>query len=214
MPAKSRAVCFVVLPLLAATLAVADDPRVGIDRCAALPSEEARIACLESLVREMAGTAAPAAEAVGAGAAAAATAPPESTPADVAGSSPERVPADVAGSPREEAVDPVSASEPTTSGERVLPELGAEQVAVRQPDEEEPKVQAMVIRHREVGYQKLQVELDNGQIWQQTEGDRLRVIRRLRDADQFVVELWGTKSGGYRLRIPSEEITLRVRRIR
>lgn len=202
MPAKFRPVCLGVLPLIAATVAVADDPRLGIDRCAALSSEEARIACLEDLVKEMAGTAAPAAEDRGIGAPAAATPPPE------------HVPADVAAPPPKDAADPVGASEPTTSGETTAAELGAEQVAVRQPDEEELKVQATVVSHREVGYRKLQVELDNGQVWQQTDGDRLRVIRRLRDADQFAVELWGTKSGGYRLRIPSKEITLRVRRIR
>lgn len=98
--------------------------------------------------------------------------------------------------------------------DRAAAELGAEQVAVRESrDDETLVVQAMVISHREVGYQKLRVELDNGQIWQQTNGDRQRVLRKLRNSPQFDVELWGTKTGGYRMHIPSQNLTIRVERL-
>jgi|GEM_PF-761720 len=93
-------------------------------------------------------------------------------------------------------------------------ELGAEQVALLRGEKQEvPRVTAMVIEHSEVGYQKVRVRLDNGQVWQQTDGDRVRVIRKLRDDPTFAVELWQTKSGGYRMHIPSKNITLRVRRL-
>jgi hypothetical protein len=93
-------------------------------------------------------------------------------------------------------------------------ELGAEQVALLRGEKQEvPRVTAMVIEHSEVGYQKVRVRLDNGQVWQQTDGDRVRVIRKLRNDPTFAVELWQTSSGGYRMRIPSKNIILRVRRL-
>lgn len=93
-------------------------------------------------------------------------------------------------------------------------ELGAEQVALlRGEKQEHPRVIAMVIEHSEVGYQKVRVRLDNGQVWQQTDGDRIRVIRKLRNDPTFAVELWQTSSGGYRMRIPSKNVILRVKRL-
>jgi hypothetical protein len=105
-----------------------------------------------------------------------------------------------------------SATEETI--EEPVRELGVEQVAMRKGNTPElPRIKAVVVSHSEVGYQKLRVWLDNGQIWQQTDGDRIRVIRKVRNDPTFEVEFWETKSGGYRMHIPSKNTTLRMRRL-
>lgn len=70
-----------------------------------------------------------------------------------------------------------------------------------------------MVDFRFVGYRRLMVQLENGQIWRQIDGDRTSVERGLRDAGSFEVEMWATGLGGYRMRILPLEKTIRVERL-
>lgn len=113
-------------------------------------------------------------------------------------------------------------AEPGPAAEQVAPDrlgdepvLGAEQVRPGQSgDAEEPRVRATVVDFRFVGYRRLMVELDNGQVWRQIDGDRTSVERGLRNTETFDVDMWGTKLGGYRMHILPLGRTLRVERLR
>jgi len=208
----------IVLPILLlalswdASLAAANET---IEQCAALASQDEQIQCLEAAVLKLSGeTAAP--EVV----------VEEPMPQAEVVASPEPVP-EPAPMPVETIVvesdsqptPPVSEAIVATDMPKEAPaagvdELGAEQVAVLKGETvETPRTTAIVTRHAEVGYQKVRVWLDNGQIWQQTDGDRVRAIRKLRNDPTFAVELWKTRSGGYRMYIPSKNLTLRVKRL-
>jgi hypothetical protein len=95
------------------------------------------------------------------------------------------------------------------------PELGAEQVA-RQNDVEEEQVtiNASIVEHTLVGTGRLRLTLDNGQVWQQTGDDDDRVARRIRGQTDIAIEMWQSRSGGYRMHLLEADRTLRVRRIR
>jgi hypothetical protein len=95
-------------------------------------------------------------------------------------------------------------------------ELGEEQVATKRAssDEDEKVVNATVVDFRFVGYRRLLVQLDNGQVWRQIDGDRTTVQAGLRNKSSFPVELWGAPLGGYRMRITSLNTTIRVERIK
>lgn len=216
--------------LLAGTLCRADvEERIA--HCAEEPSAAARIACLEEELRELAG-------------AAPATAKPgdarESRPAaaSVAAEHAEiptapEAPEAAIGSPAGTQRDPVTASPPVaadipasggTAPAGAVPaprpgnapaaeiELGAEQVD--EHEEETPAVRATVVDFRFVGYRRLLAQLDNGQVWQQIEGDRVSVQRGLRGEESFEVEMWATRLGGYRMRIVALDRTIRVERLR
>ena len=94
-------------------------------------------------------------------------------------------------------------------------ELGAEQVAKREDiDKEQVRVSASIVQHQLVGTGRLRLTLDNGQVWQQTGDDDDRIARRLRGREQIPVEMWQSRSGGYRMYLVDLDRTLRVRRIR
>jgi len=230
MPIKTR-ISSLVLLQLAAPYAFAQDAAIEMARCAATESESERIACLERVIRDMSGdTTQPAATEAKPLPSNDGTGTPDtqepgtatSRSTDNAADSGEPSPAAVImTAPEPQAADandvtPVNtATDTTQDGESELArELGAEQVAVRKGEKQEaPRVTVMVVSHAEVGYQKLRVQLDNGQVWQQTDGDRVRAITKLRNTPTFAVELWETRSGGYRMHIPELNMTLRVRRL-
>lgn len=91
--------------------------------------------------------------------------------------------------------------------------LGAEQLAVRAGvDRDTPNVEAMIVSSERVHPNRLQVVLDNGQIWRQIEGDTQIVT--LRNGDPVAVEMWSSGFGGFRMRMPGIGRTLKVERLR
>jgi len=93
-------------------------------------------------------------------------------------------------------------------------ELGAEQVA-RQNDveEEQVRINAKIVDHTLVGTGRLRLTLDNGQVWQQTGDDDDRIARKIRGQTDIDVEMWQSRSGGYRMLLVDIDRTLRVRRL-
>ncbi|MGH9897187.1 MAG: hypothetical protein ACREA0_35370, partial [bacterium] len=102
------------------------------------------------------------------------------------------------------------------AGASAIDELGLEQVTAqtRRKGDAEAAVSATVVAFDFVGYRRLRVQLDNGQIWRQTDGDRPDVTTGLRGARTFDVELWRTRLGGYRMRIEPLNQTIRVNRLK
>lgn len=69
-----------------------------------------------------------------------------------------------------------------------------------------------VAEYVEVPYRRLQVELENGQVWRQISGDTQRLRVDL-DRNQ-TVDIEESRIGGYRLRLNEMGRTIRVERIR
>lgn len=96
-------------------------------------------------------------------------------------------------------------------------ELGAEQAARRTSAPapqaaEEQRIIATVALAVRVHPNRLQVHLDNGQIWRQIQGDVQRVDLSSREA--VSAEIWRSGFGGYRMRLPEVRRVLKVERIR
>lgn len=172
----------------------------AIRRCAPL-TKDARIACLEEALRK----ADDAADAV-----------PHA--ADVVPANPESRPAPQEARAQPEREAAIASAPDDTAGTRagpVVDSLGAEQVADREPEnDEDNRFQAAVVAFDFVRYQRLRVQLDNGQVWRQVDGDRVDVTRELDVDSKFDVELWKTGLGGYRMRIVTLDRTLRVQRLK
>lgn len=93
--------------------------------------------------------------------------------------------------------------------------FGAEQL--EKPDSNrggEQILEATVTDFDFVGYHRLLVKLDNGQVWRQIQGDRTDVEWRLRDQTTFDVELWEAAFGGYRMRVMPVDRVIRVERVK
>ena len=203
-----------VLVTAAVRADVADNEEV-ITQCAAHAVKDERIACLETELRRIAGR-------VG---------NPAADPAGLPAPSSSDDPVKAADDARSQAAVPVEVSPPGVSATAAPPaattraadgqaveknELGSEQIARHSeaaPDAKRP-VGAIVVAFNVVGYRKLLVELDNGQIWRQTNGDRADVAWDLRDERTFDVELRRSGLGGYRMYIAPIDRTIRVERVR
>ena len=197
----------------------------AIARCATYAVKDARIACLEGELRRGAdnnGTGAP--HTVSATPVEPAARRPETPP--VPPESPVRqaesplwppAPAE-AGNIDRLATSPAAATPPMPreSQRSGIDELGAEQVARRSENKAnaDAPVRASVVSVNFVGYERLVVELDNGQIWRQTNGDRANVARDLRNEQTFEVEMRRTGLGGYRMYLVPLEKTIRVERLK
>jgi hypothetical protein len=190
--------------LLEATPAWSQDTAANaVARCRAIADEANRIVCLERALL------AQPPEAVSA------VAPAEAPPAAAPG------PAPAAAEP------PLQASATTGGGETAVVSsssaeaeaFGAQSVANRQrragdpdaPEEVIPRMVAAVASVSEFGYRRLQVELDNGQVWRQTGADEPWDFVR-NDAPERV-EIWPSRLGGYRMAIADTRKVLRVERI-
>lgn len=181
----------ILLLLLASSAGHADGSAEElISRCATNPEKDQRIACLEDELRRLAADEVPVLSSA-----------PVPAPSAAANEGAPPLP------PKREEVE-----------ERQLraASLGAEQVERRGPSRSpaDSPVRATVVAVDEVGYRRLVVELDNGQVWRQTNGDRTNVIRALKDDDNFDVELRRTGMGGYRMYITPLDRTIRVERLR
>jgi hypothetical protein len=212
---RRRRRCIILLTALAVTAARAelDDIDDVIAQCARHEVKDERITCLESELRRIADRAETVAAERGALPRHAADedpvkAPEATTPQVVVSgeASPPAIP--------EATAPPAARTDESQAATRK--ELGSEQVARRneaRPDVE-GGVSATVVAFDVVGYRKLLLELDNGQIWRQTNGDRADVAWDLRDERNFDVELRRSGLGGYRMYLAPIDRTIRVERVK
>ena len=115
-------------------------------------------------------------------------------------------------------------SNPTAEVERVEKTLPTHTVAEVSKNQEAPKTKSVepevsrtfnrVVKHHFVGHRKLQVTLDNGQVWRQLDSDLQTLETRLPRGRDFDVEFKSSRSGGQRMRIENVRRTLRVKRLK
>lgn len=189
--------------LVASMTADASETEDIIAECARIASTGDRILCLESALRQLA----PAAE----GEAVAAL--PDLAPERAAAAVAETTATMPATAGKKGSVE-ASAPAPVASAGEEAPELGAEQVARQNDVEEETvRVSARIVDHELVGTGRLRLTLDNGQVWIQTGDDDDRIARKIRGETDIPVEMWQSRSGGYRMHLPGIDRTMRVRRL-
>ena len=188
----------------------------AIERCMQTDSDKDRIACLEATILAISkGREPPTAEAV---------AVEEATPAPVVETAPEAV-AEAPAEPipampevTEENVLEVAAAEAAALDIDDQTNIGQEQVNARTETREERQARLSearglnVAEFEYVGYRKLQVRLENGQIWRQIKGD-VQEIRISTDRNP-TVDITESSLGGYKLRLNEIKRTIRVQRIR
>ncbi len=97
--------------------------------------------------------------------------------------------------------------------------LGAEQVAARAPrkdrdSSENERSTFNVASTRTVPYKKLEVTLENGQVWIQSNGDSRDIYVPKRFRDSLTVEIYRASLGGYRMHLKEIKKTIRVRRLK
>ncbi|MFQ5548004.1 MAG: hypothetical protein ACE5FV_06930 [Woeseia sp.] len=108
------------------------------------------------------------------------------------------------------------AQEDTT--EAVESDIGVEQVEARTATREEliaglkTASGVRVVVYSEVPYRRLQVELENGQVWRQIKGDTQQI--RVDLGRNQTVDIAESSMGGYKLRLNEIRRTIRVERIR
>lgn len=203
----------------AAVLCIAAVPATAqeavIAACRALPTEAETSNCLADALRLATGQATLSADDLGVDASAQPAAPVVAAPAVAApvpaaadlGAPPEprrgfRLPF-IGGGERVEAAPAHVASTSAAAAE-----LGAQQVSA---SDAAPRVLATVVASEVVGYKQLQVELDNGQVWRQTQSDD-RPWDEF-DDDPTSVEIWEHRLGGYRMKLLDRDQTLAVTRV-
>ena len=164
-----------------------------IANCASETSAEARIRCLENalLAKETVNT-------------------ELSRPAEPSISEPNIAPAPVVSPAKPEPIVAVTAKpEPVVKAA----ELGSEQIAPIRKAEETNERTVFSVASFEIAHpNKMRFFLENGQVWQQIQGDDQRLS--LSKKSLGTVEIWKSRFGGYKLRIPDKRRTLRVRRLR
>lgn len=105
-----------------------------------------------------------------------------------------------------------------TEPEPAIQELGAEQVRARTMTQEERLAELdaaenlRVASYSKVPFEKLVVELENGQVWRQIKGDVQKIRVDLKRNQTVTIS--ESRFGGYRLRLNEIERTIRVQRIR
>jgi len=226
-----------VLPSLGFALSVSVTAQAGdaaIAACADIEDQSIRIECLEAAIRVL--TADEASEVTGTGSTGSPSAAgePRDSPAAGPGADPQvSVPAPVAGEARvageaektpaeRPAERPASAQDTEPAGTegqaQPVSQLGADQVRARSESREErlARLQSAsglrVADYSTVPFRRLQVELENGQIWRQIQGDTQR-IRVSLNRNQ-TVDIEESALGGFKLRLNEIKRTIRVQRIR
>lgn len=174
-----------------------------IDRCKQTSSKDDRIACLEAALLMRGGAAAQADDAPGPSiiAEAVATKPPAAAPVTSA-----EAPVS------EQVLNPTRKTTKKTTG------IGAEQVIARQQSQAERLagldnvVGLKVLDYKSFAHDRLQVTLENGQVWRQIRGDTQKVNPTLKKNQ--TVDISESSLGGYKLRLNEMQRTIRVQRIR
>lgn len=162
-----------------------------IAACRALSTEEQRFSCVADALRE----------ANGAGVATPASSLPEQGPQQAAPASQFGPPQPAAPSPQDEQ-DRVLTASPA--------EFGAERVEERAA-REQSRLTASVVSSELVGFSRLQVELDNGQVWRQAQSEKPWDL--ILDGEPEAVEIRPSRFGGYRMTVDADR-TMSVERIR
>lgn len=208
--------CATLCTFALSAAASAADPEAQIAACARIASVGDRILCLENALREASGVAIPRPPANADRKAA------DPTVVSEANEKPP-VPADMATNAPAAASTMASLTLVNETGNaadvtaaRMPEDLGAEQVANKgsAADQVEVRVNANIKRVDLVGTGRIRFTLDNGQIWQQTGDDDDRIYQRIRGEAATPVEMWQSRSGGYRMHVPSIDRTVRVRRLK
>ena len=114
--------------------------------------------------------------------------------------------------------EPSPAPEPTPAVTDATEEVGVEQVVARTQTQEE-RIAALkrarglaVAKYDELAHGRLQVTLENGQVWRQIRGDTQTVNATLKKNQ--TVDISESSLGGYKLRLNEMQRTIRVQRIR
>ena len=108
-------------------------------------------------------------------------------------------------------------SPPPPPAAPVVTGIGAEQVAVKEPDAEESRAEPdsvtglRVAAYDTVHYQRLRITLENGQVWQQIQGDTQNI--RVDVERNPTVDISRSFLGGYKLRLNEMGRTIRVQRL-
>jgi hypothetical protein len=90
---------------------------------------------------------------------------------------------------------------------------GAERLETRDQERSRPEpMTARVVSFDEAGYQRLRVELDNGQVWEQR--DAVPPWREEQYGAPDQVEISPSRFGGYRMRLVGSNLALSVERVR
>lgn len=163
-----------------------------IDRCKQTSGKDDRIACLEAALLMRGSVATQADDAPG----------------------PLMIAETVATEPPAEA----SVSEQAPNSTKKTIDIGAEQVIARQQSQAE-RLAALdnvtglkVLEYKPLAHERLQVTLENGQVWRQIRGDTQKVNPTLKKNQ--TVDISESSLGGYKLRLNELQRTIRVQRIR
>ncbi len=212
----SGAACSLAIMIACSPVAFAqEDP---ITACQRAPDAETRIACLEEALRRQAGAPSDAPTA---------TQPAPATP---------REPAQTATQERQSmagrvgsalgSLNPFSGGEDrdsedgrrqVSSQDAAAERFGASQVAARTAtrattEASAERMTARIANVSTVPFERLEVTLDNGQVWRQIAGDRQRLNERHVQGNS--VDIWEARLGGYQMRLNEIARTIRVERIR
>lgn len=220
-PNYRTAACTVVL--LAAAAASADP--AAIERCRLEADAAARIACLETALGGDDAAPAEQAEPRPAPPDAVPPAPPEPLMQDLPPVTPETRPQvevplgepDAAGEAGKDESAAATASarpeQPAAGSAASGAEIGAEQVkSANQREAELQRASGLrVARYKQVPFRRLEVHLENGQVWRQINGDTQEVRASMRKNQ--TVDIEESSLGGYKLRLNEMQRTIRVRRV-
>jgi cytoskeletal protein RodZ len=196
-----------------------DEPEEAIARCARIATVGDRILCLENALRSES------AEAPQQTDTEESVEPAEVSVVDAPAEQPESMsPAATETAAAPEAMSAESASEKTDAA--VAPQtaavatgIGAEQVEARQSSRKESAAELAseaglrVASYKVVPYERLVVELENGQVWLQIKGDTQR-FRVSLERNQTVDISESRFGGGYQLRLNEMRRTIKVQRIK
>jgi hypothetical protein len=128
---------------------------------------------------------------------------------------------DIEAGPADDAVDPAAAAAGTavivTSAESAPQGIGASQVIARNETREEQlekleKADGLAVAsYTVVPFEKLQVTLENGQVWRQIKGDTQKI--RVDLQRNQTVDIEESSLSGYKMRLNEMRRTIRVERV-
>lgn len=193
------------------------DNEAAIARCASIRLAAERILCLEDALRGGSDGPAITPDVLVAS-------PP--APASVARDAVSVLPAKVAVAPvvlqevdvpRVTEVRPEPVRQQSVVSQTAVPqELGAEQISEisKSARGRAASITAEVLSFDVLATGRMRFKLDNRQIWLQTGDDDKNVRRRLKGDGPFPVEMWRSRTGGYRMYFTKIKRTVRVKRVR
>lgn len=110
-----------------------------------------------------------------------------------------------------EAAETVQAVSPPAPAETLGEEQAARRAGVAPPAREEQRFTALIVASERTHPNRLQVHLENGQIWRQIQGDT-QIVELPRDA-RMQAEISRSRFGGYRMRLRGIGRILKVERL-